>query len=289
MQSKKILLAGLPHTGKTTFIAALWYFVNVKEAIPERSFVLDSLSTGEDKYLNEITSKWLEFSDMPRTNLYNLGGETVVMNLRDIRTNELVTLDIPDFNGETFRNQFEERQWTLEYEDIVDKMEGVILFVSPYDEQNMPSLIYHENAYLRQFGPLEGNPVKPTVWDIEQTPNQVKLVDLLQFWNLHRNDLQPLKVALVVSAWDKVKSSNPHATPEKWTEIHLPLLHQYISCNDESIDVEFFGISAQGGEYFEEEENMGHLIGKPPIERIQVQENKSTTNDIARPILWITS
>jgi hypothetical protein len=52
--NKKILLAGLHNTGKTTYVAALWYMLsNYDDHFPVK---LGSLEHGEDTYLNQISN-----------------------------------------------------------------------------------------------------------------------------------------------------------------------------------------------------------------------------------------
>jgi stage III sporulation protein SpoIIIAA len=49
------LIIGLPETGKTTFLAALWHVVTSEEV--NESLRLERLH-GDSKYLNEISAKW---------------------------------------------------------------------------------------------------------------------------------------------------------------------------------------------------------------------------------------
>ena len=64
--SQQFLLMGLPGTGKTSFLAALWYMVNQSE-IPCALF-LDRYD-GDVTYLNLIRTAWLEHKPVPRNPL----------------------------------------------------------------------------------------------------------------------------------------------------------------------------------------------------------------------------
>lgn len=289
--NKKILLAGLPGTGKSTFIAALWYFVcNHDEN--RQSLRLDHLSKGEDQYLNQISSSWLECKQMPRTNLNNSSGQGVVMSLVRCDNNKKIELDIPDFNGETFNEHFDSREWEIEFDNIINSMDGMLLFVNPADTANTAKLIFKEQEYLRMLGEeisvndASENELNPFL--TKKIPNQVKLIDLLQFLLFNAClKSKPFKIALVVSAWDKIQKKDKGPSPEKWLEKNLPMLHQFIQCNQDQFEVEYFGISAQGGEY--ESQSLIDLLEIDPLERIIVKQNDKISKDIALPILWATA
>lgn len=57
----------------------------------------------------------------------------------------------------------------------------------------------------------------------------------------------PFRLAIVVSAWDRIIPSNRR--PSDWIAAELPLLKQFFESNDDLFEVTFFGISAQGVRY----------------------------------------
>jgi hypothetical protein len=284
---KKILLAGLPGTGKTTFIGALWYFVNSDHDY--KTLKLHTLEEGEDFYLNDIASHWMQYKPAPRTNLLSKpGGNRVVMNLKELSSNEEIILDIPDFNGETFNQHFENRQWTNEFDRIASEMSGLLLFINPYDSNNVAKLLYRENEYQLLFGEQTSAASTATVtWNPKLSPNQVKLVEFLQFLQIHKK-YDCLKVSIVISLWDKVNEVDHLFTPDKWLEQNLPLLHQYLISNPSKLDFKVFGISSQGGDY-EIPHEVEKLIEKESIKRIIVNVDGEISNDISLPILWAKS
>lgn len=283
--NKKVLLAGMHNTGKTTFIAALWYMLSNFD--DDAQIRLGSLEKGEDHYLKLICDCWMSFNPVPRTSQTKTKGEQVVINIKKTSTDESISLDIPDFSGETFKNHFDNREWDTDYVETIKNLDGIILFVNPTDENNKPKLLVLRNEILQNFYGI--NPTNEGVafipYDTSHTSNQVKLVDCLQFIEKYSEIKWPIKLSLVVSLWDKVDEAYEGViNPELWIKQNLPLLFQYLNCNKEIFISNYFGISAQGGDYKDREA----LAELDPMKRVKVREGDNIHEDISRPILWIT-
>jgi hypothetical protein len=247
--SHQILLVGLPSTGKTSYLAALWYMVNQSNVDCRLS--LEKLD-GEIKYLNQIRDAWLEYKPVPRN---RLDSETVAsMALKDRETGREVGLSFPDLSGESFRLQWTERQFTSRYDERLRQASGAILFVHPERIQK-PNRIDTVNDLADIVGGAvseeevsgETSQLATKPWDIEKTPTQVQLVELLQFVSSREYFRSPFRVAILVSAWD-ILVGLPE-TPAKWVSDQLPLLRQFLDCSEGIFDVAFYGVSAQGGRY----------------------------------------
>ena len=61
----RFCLVGLPETGKTTYIAALWAYVSAAGP-PEKYHVEPDKYPADAAYLNEIADAWARGKDMPR-------------------------------------------------------------------------------------------------------------------------------------------------------------------------------------------------------------------------------
>lgn len=113
-------------------------------------------------------------------------------------------------------------------------------------------------------------------------PTAVKLVELLQFLKERPFKARPLRVALVVSAWDLLADSQ--LTPVSWVDRHLPLLAQFLRSNEDGDPFRVYGISAQGGELSQAAEL---LKKRKPSERVQVVCEGYDGHDITTPIFWL--
>src|ERR1700680_4955240 len=85
------LLIGLPDTGKTSFLAALWYMVG--QSGTNCGLTLERLD-GDIQYLNQIRDAWLEYRPVPR-NKADL-EKPVSMLLKDSATGQVGRLGFPD-------------------------------------------------------------------------------------------------------------------------------------------------------------------------------------------------
>ena len=120
------LLVGLPDTGKSTFLAALYHQVEGGDI--KGSLVLERLGS-DIEYLNRIREDWLKCEKISRaTGVKSKKGK---MLLRDPNTSLLSEVTIPDLLGEIFDHQFEERRWTHEFEEMVISCNGLVVFIHP--------------------------------------------------------------------------------------------------------------------------------------------------------------
>lgn len=287
----KIVVMGLPESGKTTFLAALWHLLDSKEIKTELS--LKSYDA-DLKYLNLIRNSWLQCKKPQRTS--ELKAETVRLTLNDPSNREIVVV-IPDIKGEEFDEQWAQRYCSVEHEKNVGSMSGMILFIHPgniiphktihdaqqildelkkissHNENKKPDEDQSETSSEEQDLNLPFNP--------NNCPTQVKLVDNLQVVQQQTN-LKSVNLAIVISAWDLTGESNP----KKWLADNLPLLNQFLENND-LFKLNYFGISAQGGELSDAE----RLLSLPcPSERIGITfEESPQSSDLTRIILWTSS
>jgi len=238
------LLIGLPNTGKTTFLAALWYMVG--QSSISCALRLEKLD-GESQYLNQIRDAWSEYRPVPRNKAD--AEKPVAMWLKNRETGHVGRLSFPDLSGEAFRSQWTQRQLAAAYHRSLREAAGGLLFVHP-ENIGKPHRIDTVNAVLGYIGGDDAKQrpkIKDKPWDSEKSPTQVQLVDVLQFMAGRTYFQPPFRLAVVVSAWDRISPSNRR--PSDWIATELPLLKQFFESNEELFQVSFYGISAQGGRY----------------------------------------
>src|SRR5437016_344361 len=94
--SLSAMLVGLPDTGKTTFLAALWH---VLESGETASALTLRASPSDSTYLNEIRQSWERAEPVRRTPAASI--EDIVLQLQ-LADREL-DLAVPDLSGENYR------------------------------------------------------------------------------------------------------------------------------------------------------------------------------------------
>lgn len=286
---KKLLVVGLPRTGKTTFLAALWDVVGSGEVAG--SMKLERLS-GDQQHLNDLRDLWADCHEVPRTRTAN--ERVVSMTLRETRTNITSEIVFSDMSGESFERQWTERVWTPEYEAHVQDAAGVLLFIHPHKVRE-PALIRDARCLMQRIQGVTAQQEKDRGTEDdkgEQTvpaeprfaATQVQLVELLQFIDRRRPKKEGFRVAVVISAWDLVLKVEKRKTPEAWLAERLPLLEQYLRAHSDEIPFRIYGVSAQGGDIEEEAERL--RTSHRASDRIIVAHGKEQSPDITAPVRW---
>ncbi|MBM9514278.1 hypothetical protein [Desulfogranum marinum] len=276
MSQNKIILCGLPASGKTTFIAALWYILSNKEISTTLS--LGSLPKSRN-YLNELSRKWSRLIQVARTPTDEY--QEISISLKS--ETSTVTLSIPDMSGETWRSLWSNRSCPEHVAEWTQNSSGILLFLHS-DKITPPVDIVSSNAMVRAMG---GEPEDREFvpWSPDSSPTQVILVDLLQSLTLPPLGKGKKRLGIIISAWDKTKDTG--STPGEYLRRNLPLLHQFLQSSDCFTEIKIYGVSAQGGD-FESEKELQHLKDEDiPSKRILVVDGTDSNHDLTLPIQWL--
>ena len=282
-EKSNCLFVGLPGSGKSTFIAALWHLLETKEL--ETNLEINTLPA-DRTYLNKLRNSWLICKPVERNKFGH--NNNIVLNIEQKTSGRNADFIFPDVSGEMFEVQFERRKISEDYATTLQSTSGAILFINP-EHLKRPVLIGDLKFDEEDDGEVLNSDISnlPPQWKHkDDAPTQVILIDLIQM--IMSFIPPPLKLAVVISAWDLIKNAVDleyrQKSPPEWIKLELPLLHQYLKSNDK-IEHTIFGISAQGGKYDGDISSL-HNMNKQS-ERIKVEYEGSTTNDISQPINWI--
>lgn len=278
MTAKSCFIIGLPSAGKTTYLAALSFSLEQKKIKTKLHW---DTFTENHQYLTNLANTWLEATPVSRTNIMSQQASLTVELIDDIGTK--CSVSFPDLSGETFQNQYKDREIEKSTANAIRNCNSIMLFINP-SEIHEPTWISSIPKEIRE-GSLSGN--QPERDPTQDDPTEVQLVELLQFVEfLKGNKYTPLSV--MVSAWDKAQQN--YSIPEKCVKDRLPLLWQYLYTNSNIFNTCYYGISAQGGELSKDEEASSLLkrYRLIPAERICVVNNAGEIcHDISLP-LWIS-
>jgi hypothetical protein len=282
MSKKSVVALGLPESGKTTFLAALWHLITNLKVRVRLSLVL--LAADEATYLRAISARWAQAKKQDRT--FQSGNKTVTLTLKP-EDGEVFDLTFPDIAGEAFSQMWEMRECTPSVAEAL-RATGVLLFIH-VDKIKAPGWIADDAALSQGMGVAQVG--EPAPWKPESAPTQIQLVDILRCLQMPPLDVGARKLAVILSAWDKVEVDE--VTPERFLEMHLPLLHQYLTHGlDSGWEQRIFGISAQGADY-------DNVEGAPtadadrmremaiPSQRIKVVVGDETSHDLTEPLHWL--
>ena len=265
-----IVTVGLPASGKTTFLAALWHQVESAE-IPT-AFTAERLQPDRE-YFNKIRGAWLAFEEIPRT---PVGIErSALLHLRHTRTGTQFDLSIPDAAGERFADQWYSRRIPRNYVEQLRASFGLCLFVHP------------NNIVRAELTPAtkpQEDSLRPDLvdWEPGLTPTQVRFVDLLQNALRIFAREREMRVAVVVSAWDEV---DEQSSPAAWLERSLPMLDQFLRANVGELAYRVYGVSAIGGK-LEDSERLA--LTPSPSSRVRVHIDSEMQRDLTLPLEFLT-
>jgi Double-GTPase 1 len=278
----QVLVMGQTKTGKTTFIAAMFDVVETEKVAG--SLVLDGVD-GNQQHLNEIRDAWADCREISRT---VIGKEKVVsVTLRERGSGVKGRIALPDMDGEAFERQWSERAWPKSHKEITESCDSALLFIHPARVKT-GALIRDTKRPIAALGGDTPPPRPETAGTPDAgkkfTPTQVQLVELLQFVRWVKQGLSEFRLGVIVSAWDVVMKQG-NRTPKKWLQTQLPMLHQFLTANRESICSRVYGVSAQGGDIVKDADKLRKR--KSPSERIIVVEETTQSSDITIPVRWV--
>ena len=278
--SSQILLAGLPASGKSTFIAALWYVVKNPDSCPG-CLALDVLG-GDKEYLNALTAHWLCCSDLHRTN-----PERAADDLLELSTpsGDRFGLSLPDHRGENFMKVWTDRNWQEEFTVAARAASGLLLFVRGDDIIQPISIRAVGGNGTPEDEDVGEEEVEAKPFDPREVPTQVVLVDMLQLAVRVRLG-RPLRTAVMVTARDALNPVERDLPVADFVGRELPLLSQYLAANPVDHPAKMWSISAQGGDYERDGKELAEK-GEPASRIEVVEEDAQCSHDITNPIKWL--
>jgi hypothetical protein len=271
-------IIGLPKTGKTTFLAALWHLIDAGEV--STKLTLDKL-LGDHHHLNSIVEAWRKCEEVQRTSI--AAETTVSIHFNETATGRGVALEFPDLSGESFEQQLSTRSCPESYVATLHNQGGILLFVTA--DRGLDGITIEDLAPVLRGAPESDRSSKRREWTPQVVPEAVRLVELLQFLQEAPFERRRRKVAVIVSAWDLVAESQTR--PEEWLARELPLLHQFLAANPGSFESQIYGVSAQGGDV--KGDRRAELLLMTPSERITCVGPETEHHDLTSPVLWLTS
>lgn len=294
-QHVSISIIGLPESGKTTFLAALWELVNERRV--EKALSFDSIGGNDHSYLRKIVTVWRKATEQARTRLTGLSA--VKMNLKD-RDGNVVEIAMPDAPGEDFRAMWESRELGRVLGDSLAS--GNIMLLVNGNKVKAPAWVTERAAQRKATGRPKAD-TSAKEWHPSFAPTQVQLVDLLQLVSHAPVGWGGRKIVIMISAWDKVEGEK--LTPEAFLTAKMPLLAQYIETGRDGWTGRVYGVSAQGGDYdgnddnaklVEEGASRKKTKGRDadrlrevdiPANRIRLVFDERETTDLTEPLQWL--
>lgn len=274
-----IIFVGGPRSGKSNYLFRTWIAIERGKGELVKNGLPDDL-----EYLHNGASILLDGKFAPHTSKDTRKLCEIPIAHRG-RADSTGVLFVPDASGELWLDLYSEREWPVQWDDLVTTSCGLILFVCVGSPHNVAALDWI--TCERLYG--SGASSKPT-----GVPTQVLLVDWLQILRsitrrkLGHNYMPRLSV--VVTAWDRVPTDRRQGSPQDYLETEFPLFAEFIRTGAHGFDARVFGLSIVGGdlgldsefheEYLRSEpSNLGYVV-------FSSQNGIERRGNVLMPIYW---
>ncbi|MFS1947254.1 hypothetical protein BCU64_008240 [Vibrio lentus] len=275
INNKKIVFCGLPSSGKTTFLGALSYTAENNDS--SNALKLDELQE-QRHFFNSLADTWVNCDPMMRTKVDSQDSIEMTLSAYDLNFN----VEMPDLSGETWAAIWSEHEISQPVHDFLTNCTSVAFFIHA-DQISTPLKLSEENSML-QGSCNEEQTEQLEDWDAAKHPStQAVTVDLLVKISSIMRDKKK-RIALILSAWDTVDQN--YQSPLEFVSIQMPLLYQYLSSKLDYGDVQFYGVSAQGGCLTNQKQSLLEI--DEPVNRIQVLEHEGVKHsDLTKILSWL--
>jgi hypothetical protein len=238
MTSQSVMLIGGPDSGKTNYLARLW------KALQSGSGRLKSVDAPEIKYVEEALAYILQGSFAPRSqkNIEESRRDfTLTLVTQDNK--KLIKVAVPDVTGELWKNAVSSTELPSEWMNLLKETSGALLFVRVHSELNVSPMDWVTARELLKMDWAQ-SPQQ------ESIPTQVVLCELLRFLQLtlrQRSGGGLPRVAIIITAWDRLDAAAKKSGPRAYIKSEYPLFSGRID-DVTSLDLKSFGVSIVGGD-----------------------------------------
>jgi hypothetical protein len=278
MSDRSIVMIGEPNSGKTNYLARLW--ASLRESL--------GLLTAPDappdiKYVEDALSHLLQGHFAPRseTNTDYVGqGISIVVRPRG-KTGPDTRLLIPDVSGELWKAAIDSGEIPSSWLEKVRDASGALLFVRVGSEQNVAPLDWVTSAQLLSM-PVMGDSGE----DTRSVSTQVCLCEFLRFLEKTlRRDAGVPRVAILVTAWDRLDEHRAALGPTAYLSSEYPMLAGRIA-DISTLDVRVYGVSVVGGDFIDEQFSQQFSAMEFSDAGYVVDDGLIKVADVTLPIAW---
>ena len=283
MASRSLVLVGAPDSGKTNYLARLWAAIEDGDGTVRAKDLPQDIS-----YVEQALDYLLQGEFAPRTEVDDRGGRSFSVVIERKDSDEAVEVIVPDVSGELWRKAVESYELPVEWMRKLEQSVGALLFVRIGSDQNVAQLDWVTSSELLGSDVPNDNR--------EAIPTAVQLCELVRFLEFALGKAsvnRRARVAVLVTAWDRLNSEEAEAGPRAFLEREFPLFAGRVA-NSRRVETDVFGVSIVGGDFnadpgFKQEFlTEGHIGGRGCV--VTERDGKiEETKDLTMPVDWVLS
>lgn len=270
MSDLDVVFAGLPGTGKTSYIGLFYFAVTRGESVLRWGNYADNR-----EHANRLAERLIRCESVERTPLGQSAGLRLSVTSGDL---DDALLALPDTSGEVWEHLLVDREWDEDLSSRVSRASALCVFVNAaewHDDPTIDDARAAANA-LDPTAPYEGHSSP----DMELS--QVRLLDLIQLLVEAEPSRLSSRLCIIISAFDTVAVDSP----DQWLESNAPLVWQFLGANERTLRWAVFGVSAQGGTYADPDRLEELRQSTNLLERGWVKDGEGVRVGAATPVEW---
>ena len=287
-RSATVTLLGFPRTGKSTYLGAMWQLAQD----PAEPTIIERDVTGDRSYLQKLGEQVARGEELGRTETSSIEGMRLTLGFEQGD----IGVHIPDLGGETLRLLVEDRVWHPRLRDTIDASDAIVLFLHPEKLRDpMPIAMVDDVVGRRsavqptdaQSSAQQQGTVPTAEPELSQFKNSyactvAHCIDALENVLMYQRVRWPVRVVIVISAWDAVDGS---PTPASWLRDRAPALESFANANTDMMEWNLYGVSAQGGKLPAHKED---LLARGSVrERVYARNAHGDPVAITEPLRWV--
>jgi len=280
------MLIGGPDSGKTNYLARLWLALCSREGVLQAPAV-----PTEIEYVEEALAHLLQGQFAPRSEpTLEEGRSFAVPVVASANPGaDRFEIVVPDVLGELWKKAVETCELPAQWMTDLASASGALLFVRVGSDQNVEPLDWVISSKLLR---MEGVVREKDDSKKREIPTQVALCELLRFMEhalgTANTETHP-RVAVLVTAWDRLDRETAAAGPSAYLKAEYPLFSGRLQ-DIAKFDVRVFGVSVVGGDFAEEafkREVLGTGLKSAGYIVEDVNGRVETKRDLTLPVAWV--
>lgn len=273
MESKKCMIAGLPSSGKSTYIGALWFnLFNCNEGMLMKSDKLPK----DTSLLSKLEDSWRNCEKIDRNSTEQNVVDNVEIYLKLKETSKEIALYVPDFWGEKFyniidlANTSEIEDWCKEADSLFYMVHDVRPWLFDETKKNIDKKKEKEDV-----PPLDTKGMSPAAINIM----------VLKFLFEHKLFK---RFVLAVTHWDEfIEEDDDPESPEEWLKKNSPAFYNFVKHYYPNVRI--IGLSAQGCDYNKENFDKATILDKTEKGTRAFVYADGISYDLSKPLNFLLS
>jgi len=281
-----VAFIGFPRTGKSTYLGAIWQIAQD----PSQSDIFEADFSGDRSHVQQLGEAVARGEEVAHTEVDSDDWMRLRLGFVGLGA---IDVNIPDLSGESVRLLVEDRVLHPLLSSALASAQALAIFVHP-EKVELPMTIAMAQEILARHLPaeaaqsqaverLETDEITIPPFEAKKSCTAAKYLDALENVVQLLSDRWPVRVALIISAWDSVDQPDV-ITPSQWLIHNAPALHGFVTQNPDMVTAQVFAVSAQGAPVPMDAETRRAL--GPVSERAYSRGSTGQRLSLAAPLRW---